>query len=154
MRLGIHWCHSLPLWLVYSPHLLICLQGECTSGREREATKTRPSPQSLQTVGWRVTKSQAVRHPQQCGDCNPPLPSALPLLSQGDRCSRTPDCTISEGNTKQISEDPVPTVAITITTLPSGPWQVCWGLCFRQLWPEEALPGWWNVPHTYGLDNL
>ena len=45
MWLGIHWCHSLPLWLVYSPHLLICLQGEDTIGRERG-----PQNQTFPTV--------------------------------------------------------------------------------------------------------
>lgn len=45
--------------VIYSPRLLICLQEECTVGRER-GHWNQTFPQSLQTLAWRYTKSQAL----------------------------------------------------------------------------------------------
>lgn len=142
---GIHWCHSLPLWLFTAPVCSFVFKGNVLLV-EREATETRHSPHSADRSS-ETHKIPSLAHPQQHGDCHLLLFS-FPLLSWGDRHSRHLGCTISEDNTKGITEVLVCTVAITSATLPSGPWQVCSGLCFGQLWPMEALPGWWNA-HLY-----
>lgn len=146
MRLGIHWCHSLPLRLFTAPVCSFVFKGNVLLV-EKEATETRQSPTVSADLSLEIHKIPSLVHPQQHGECHLPLLSPFPLHSQGDRHSRIlwlyQSC--CEDNTKEIGEVLVCIVAITTATLPSGPWHICSGLCFGQLWPEKALPGWWNV---------
>lgn len=102
MWLGIHRCHSLPLWLVYSPRLLICLQGECTIGVERgHQTQAFLAVSADHSLGTHKIPSSsppsAVRWAQPAATFCLPTPF-----------TRGPDCTLSECNTNQASEDLVP----------------------------------------------
>lgn len=97
MWLGIHWCHSLPLLVIYSPRLLICLQGECTVGRERGH--------------WNLTFPTVSADPQNPKPCPPSAAQRVPpaanfslSIYEGTDTLGHLGCTISEDNTKGISE--------------------------------------------------
>lgn len=92
-----------PSMVIYSPRLLICLQEECTVGRER-GHWNQTFPQSLQTLAWRYTKSQALSTLSSMVSAT--CCYFLPFLSihKGTDTPGHLGCIISEDNTKEISE--------------------------------------------------
>lgn len=143
MWLGIHWCHSLPLWLFTA--LSAHLSSRGMYGRER-GHRNQTFPTVSADLSSETHKIPSFVHCQQHDECHLLLLSPFPF-KRGQTLQDTLAAPYLRTTQKKLVrslsaewQSPLPHYLQDHGRFAQG--------CFGQLWPIKALPGWWNV-HLY-----